>query len=107
MASAKPESSGGCGAFTFLAPSEFQHGSKTAFRLLEPNDLSLLKNFMNVGWNDLNRVQEPGQYPFRDGTIFITFAEIAMWKRKPDAEFQLMRKHPIQSQVAYVLGKQV
>jgi CspA family cold shock protein len=81
--------------------------SKTEFRLLEPNDLRLLKNFMNVGWNDLNRVQEPGQYPFRDGTIFITFAEIATWKQKPDAEFQLMRKHPIQSQIAYVLGKQV
>lgn len=62
---------------------------------------------MNVSWNDVNQVQEPGQFPFRDGTIDVTFAEIAIWKLQPDAQFQLMRKNPIQGQIAYVLGKRI
>jgi hypothetical protein len=28
---------------------------------------------MNVSWSDLNNVQEPGDYPFREGTITVTF----------------------------------
>jgi hypothetical protein len=66
-----------------------------------------LLRLMNVSWDDLNRVNEPGQYPFRDGTITVTFAEIAIWKGKPHAEFQLMRKNPVQNQIVYLLGKQV
>jgi hypothetical protein len=62
---------------------------------------------MNVSWNDLNNVREPGHYPFRDGTISITFSEVAIWKTKPGTLFQLMRKHPIQTAFEYVLGKQV
>jgi hypothetical protein len=62
---------------------------------------------MNVSWSDLNNVQEPGDYPFRDGTITVTFAEAAVWKNNPNALFQLMRKHPIQDAPKYVLGKQV
>jgi hypothetical protein len=62
---------------------------------------------MNVSWSDLNNVQEPGDYPFRDGTITVTFAEAAVWKKNPNAQFQLMRKHPIQDAPRYVLGKQV
>ena len=62
---------------------------------------------MTISWNDLNNVQEPGEYPFRDGTITVSFAEIAIWKRRPDALFQLMRKHPIQLRINYVLGKQI
>jgi hypothetical protein len=62
---------------------------------------------MNISWSDLNNVQAPGDYPFRDGTITITFAEVAIWKKNPDAKFQLMRKHPIQSAFRYVLGKQI
>ncbi len=48
---------------------------------------------MNVSWNDLNNVRGAGDYPFRDGTITVTFAEIAIWKNNPDAKFELMRKH--------------
>jgi hypothetical protein len=59
---------------------------------------------MNVSWSDVNNVQEAGDYPFRDGTITITFAEILIWKAKPDSHFQLMRKHPIQNITRYVLG---
>jgi hypothetical protein len=62
---------------------------------------------MNVSWRDLANVKEPGDYPFRDGTISVTFAEIAIWKRQPDAQFQLMRKYPLQPHARYVLGKQL
>ena len=62
---------------------------------------------MNVSWSDLNNVQEAGNYPFRDGTIDVTFAELAIWKNNPNALFQLMRKHPIQSAPGYVLGRLV
>jgi hypothetical protein len=51
---------------------------------------------MNVSWSDLNNVDQAGEYPFRDGTITVTFAEIAVWKKEPDAQFQLMRKNRIQ-----------
>jgi hypothetical protein len=60
---------------------------------------------MNVSWTDLNNVDQPGEYPFRDGTITVTFAEIAAWKKQPDVQFRLMRKHPIRGQIAYVLGE--
>jgi hypothetical protein len=62
---------------------------------------------MNLTWNDLHNVQEAGDHPFRDGTITVTFAEIAIWKTNPGAQFQLMRKHPIQNEFRYVLGKQI
>ena len=62
---------------------------------------------MNLSWDDLNNVREAGDYPFRDGTITVTFSEIAIWKRNPAARFQLMRKHPIQAEFKYVLGKQI
>jgi hypothetical protein len=62
---------------------------------------------MNISWSDLNHVQEAGDYPFRDGTITVTFAEVAVWKKNPGARFRLMRKHPIQSEFRYVLGKQI
>jgi hypothetical protein len=62
---------------------------------------------MNVSWADLNNVQEAGDYPFRDGMISVTFAEVAIWKQTPGAQFRLMRKHPIQSAFRYVLGRQI
>jgi hypothetical protein len=62
---------------------------------------------MNVSWSDLNNVREAGDHPFRDGTINVTFAELVIWKDNPNARFQLMRKHQIQSVPGYVLGKRV
>src|ERR1700688_3424926 len=62
---------------------------------------------MNISWSDLNNVQEAGDYPFRDGTITVTFAEVAIWKKNPGAQFQLMRKHPIHGAFRYALGKQI
>jgi hypothetical protein len=62
---------------------------------------------MNISWIDLNNVEESGDYPFRDGIITVSFAEIAIWKKRPGAKFELMRKHPIRSTVNYVLGRQI
>jgi hypothetical protein len=62
---------------------------------------------MNVSWSDLNNVDQAGEYLLRDGTITVTFVEIAVWKKEPDAQFQLMIKNPIQGQISYVLGKRV
>jgi hypothetical protein len=62
---------------------------------------------MNVSWADLNNVQEAGDYPFRDGMITVTFAEVAIWRKTPGAHFRLMRKHPIQGAFRYVLGRQI
>ena len=62
---------------------------------------------MRVSWSDVGRVEKPGDYPFRDGTITVTFAEISIWKMKPDSPFQLMRKHPIQDVPRYVLGREI
>jgi hypothetical protein len=62
---------------------------------------------VNVSWSDINNVQEGGDYSFRDGTITVTFAEVAVWKTNPNAQFQLMCKHPIQGAPRYVLGRRV
>jgi hypothetical protein len=62
---------------------------------------------MNVSWSDLNNVQEQGDYPFRDGTIFVSFAEIAAWRKSPNTQFQLLRKYPLLGPFRYVLGKQI
>jgi hypothetical protein len=62
---------------------------------------------MNISWSDLNHIQEAGDYPFRDGTITVTFAELETWKKNSSVKFQLMRKHPLQGAFKYVLGKQI
>ena len=74
---------------------------------MERNGARPILSPMNISWSDLNNVQEAGDYPFRDGTISVTFAEVAIWKKNPGAQFRLMRKYPIQSAFKYVLGRQI
>jgi hypothetical protein len=62
---------------------------------------------MNISRTDLNNIDHAGEYPFRDGIITVSFAEIAVWELEPDARFQLMRKNPIQRQISYMLGKKI
>ncbi len=78
-----------------------------AGQLVERNSARVIRYAMEVSWSDLNNVQAAGDYPFRDGTIAVTFAEIAIWKKTPGARFRLMRKHPIQGEFRYVLGRQL
>jgi hypothetical protein len=37
--------------------------------------------FTNVSRSDLNNVEQAGEYPFRERTITVTFAEIAVCTR--------------------------
>jgi len=60
---------------------------------------------MNIPWKDVSYVEVPGRYPFRDGSIEVTDREIVVWKKNPDAVFQLMRKNPVRDRVEYVLGR--
>ena len=60
-----------------------------------------------VSWTDINRAPEAGEFSFGDGTLTVSFAELAIWKRNPSALFRLMRKHPIRSRPQYVLGEQI
>ena len=82
-------------------------GAAQKLALLERKSARFIESAMNLSWSDLNKVQEAGDYPFRDETITVTFAEVAIWKKNPGAQFQLMRKYPIQSAFRYVLGKQI
>jgi hypothetical protein len=91
-----------------------QHSVRGAIRPMVPNAQMATvgicfgnESIMNVSWSDLNNVQEAGDYPFRDGTITVTFAEVAIWKNNPNAQFQLMRKYLTQTTPGYVLGKQI
>jgi hypothetical protein len=43
---------------------------------------------MLVASSNLNNVQEAGDYPFRDGRITISLAEIAVWRSNPRAIFR-------------------
>jgi hypothetical protein len=52
-------------------------------------------------------VDTEGRYPFRDGFITVLEIELAVWRSDPNAQFQLMRKNPIQGQIEYLLGNQV
>jgi hypothetical protein len=62
---------------------------------------------MHVSWSDLNNVADTGDFPFRDGRITVTVAELAMWKENPQATFLLMRKNPARGAPSYVLGQLV
>jgi hypothetical protein len=69
-------------------------GAAQKLALWERKSARFIESAMNLSWSDLNKVQEAGDYPFRDGTITVTFAELAIWKKNPGAQFQLMRRYP-------------
>jgi hypothetical protein len=60
-----------------------------------------------VSWSDISRSPDAGEFPFRDGTLTVTFAEVAAWKRDSTTLFRLMRKHPNRGRIGYVLGERV
>jgi hypothetical protein len=60
-----------------------------------------------VSWGDINRSPDAGEFPFRDGTLSVSFADVAAWKCDPTASFLRMRKHPNRGQIGYVLGEQI
>jgi hypothetical protein len=42
---------------------------------------------MKVNWNDLQRPESSGSFPYRGGTITIRQEEIDVWRGRPDALF--------------------
>ncbi len=62
---------------------------------------------MNISWHDVNSIQQAGEYPFRDGTITVSVAELQVWQQRPNAQFLLMRKNPQQGAPEYVLGREI
>ena len=42
---------------------------------------------MKVNWNDIERPESSGSFPYRDGTITVRQEEIDVWRMRPDALF--------------------
>jgi len=42
---------------------------------------------MKVNWNDVQRLESSGSFPYRGGTITIRQQEINVWRARPDALF--------------------
>jgi hypothetical protein len=44
-----------------------------------------------IAWTDVDKVEEVGEYAFRDGVIIIKRKYLDVWKRNPNATFGLVR----------------
>jgi len=44
-----------------------------------------------IAWTDVDKVEEVGEYAFRDGVIIIKRKHLDVWKRSPDATVTLVR----------------
>jgi hypothetical protein len=55
-----------------------RYGAAPKLALWERKSARFIESAMNLSWSDLNKVQEAGDYPFRDGTITVTFAEVVI-----------------------------
>ena len=42
---------------------------------------------MNVSWDDLDRPDRAGTYPFEEGVVNVRLREVEIWKKHPDAVF--------------------
>jgi hypothetical protein len=74
---------GGC--FAFCVFGQASAGNGTALARLVCHECILERSEQRSGARGL---------PFRDGTISVTFAEIAIWQKSPNTQFQLLRKSP-------------
>ncbi|MEA2918326.1 MAG: hypothetical protein QOJ15_10407 [Bradyrhizobium sp.] len=54
-------------------------------------------------WVDVDKVEEVGEYAFRDGVIIIKRKHLDVWKRSPDATFTLVRFVPASALPKYGL----
>jgi hypothetical protein len=46
---------------------------------------------MKVVQSDIRFLDEPAEYPFRDGTIAVTAVQLEIWKYFPHAEFEVFK----------------
>jgi hypothetical protein len=59
---------------------------------------------MKVNWNDLQRPENSGSFPFRGGTITIRQEEIDVWRVRPDALFTVRGFRPWTNKPQYALA---
>lgn len=59
---------------------------------------------MKIRWEDIGRVEKPGDYPFRGGILTVRLREIAIWKEHPDAIYNVVEFTPLSGPKRYALG---
>ena len=59
---------------------------------------------MKIGWDDLDRPDRAGNYPFEEGVVNVRLREVEIWKKHPDAVFLATRFEPAPGRVEYVLS---
>src|SRR5687768_5908460 len=59
---------------------------------------------MRVSWDDLNRPDRAGSYPFAEGFVNVRPREVEIWKKHPDAVFLATRFEPAPGGVQYALS---
>ena len=57
-----------------------------------------------ITWTQVGRVTEPGRYLFTFGWLTITEADLAIWKKFPDASFTLVVQSASEAAEEYRLG---
>jgi hypothetical protein len=58
-----------------------------------------------LSWSDVDYTETPGEYPYLDGVAIIKDEDVAAWKRRPNAVFNVWRAPDVSSgKVRYVLG---
>jgi len=45
---------------------------------------------MRIGWDDLNRTDQPGEYRILDFIVVVRLSQIEIWEDHPDAYFELV-----------------
>ena len=59
---------------------------------------------MKVTWQDVGSPQQPGNYAFEDGVLYVKPRELDIWKEHPNALFTVTAIRPYVGPVRYVLG---
>ena len=59
---------------------------------------------MRISWDDLDRPDHAGSYPFAEGFVNVRLREVEIWKKHPDAVFLATRFEPAPGGVQYALS---
>jgi hypothetical protein len=59
---------------------------------------------MRISWDDLDRPDHAGSYPFAEGLVNVRLREVEIWKKHPDAVFLATRFEPAPGKVQYALS---
>jgi hypothetical protein len=59
---------------------------------------------MRISWDDLDRPDHAGSYPFAEGLVNVRRREVEIWKKHPDAVFLATRFEPAAGRVQYALS---